>query len=50
MFTAGETIPNFFRGGLKEELVKMSPYGPMVTAAAKKQADEVKAELTAGTT
>ena len=30
MFTAGETIPNFYRGGLKEELVKVSPYGPMV--------------------
>ena len=28
MFTSGETIPNFYRGGLKEELVKVSPYGP----------------------
>src|ERR1700735_1559040 len=31
MFTSGETIPNFYRGGLKEELVKVSPYGPMVS-------------------
>jgi simple sugar transport system substrate-binding protein len=49
MFTSGETIPNFYRGGLKEELVKVSPYGPMVSEAAKKHADEVKAGLTAGT-
>jgi basic membrane protein A and related proteins len=48
MFTAGETIPNFYRGGLKEELVKVSPYGPAVGEAAKKKADEVKAALTAG--
>jgi simple sugar transport system substrate-binding protein len=49
MFTSGEPIPNFYRGGLKEEIVKVSPYGPMVSAEAKKQADEVKAALTAGT-
>jgi basic membrane protein A len=48
MFTSGETIPNFYRGGLKEELVKVSPYGPMVSEEAKKKADEVKAGLTAG--
>jgi len=48
MFTAGETIPNFYRGGLKEGLVKVSPYGDMVTEAARKQADDVKAKLTAG--
>jgi basic membrane protein A len=48
MFTAGETIPNFYRGGLKEGLVKVSPYGPMVAEAARKHADEVKAKLTAG--
>ena len=30
MFTSGETIPNFYRGGLKEEIVKVSPYGAMV--------------------
>jgi simple sugar transport system substrate-binding protein len=48
MFAAGETIPNFYRGGLKEELVKVSPYGAMVSEAARKQADDVKAKLIAG--
>jgi basic membrane protein A and related proteins len=48
MFTSGQTIPNFYRGGLKEELVKVSPYGPMVGEAARKQADDIKAKLTAG--
>ena len=37
------------RGGLKEGYVKMSPYGPMVTDAAKKNADDVKAKMVAGT-
>ncbi len=49
MFTSGQTIPNFYRGGLKEELVKVSPYGAMVDDAARKQADDIKAQLTAGT-
>jgi len=48
MFATGETIPNFYRGGLKEELVKVSPYGPKVSEQARKHADEVKAKLTAG--
>jgi basic membrane protein A and related proteins len=48
MFTAGETIPNFYRGGLKEGLVKVSPYGSMVSEAARKHADDIKAKLTAG--
>src|SRR6204780_1368964 len=48
MFTSGETIPNFYCGGLKEEIVKVSPYGSMVTAEAKAKADEVKAALTSG--
>jgi len=48
MFVAGEAIPNFYRGGLKEGLVKVSPYGAMVSEAARKQADDVKAKLTAG--
>ena len=48
MFTAGETIPNFYRGGLKEGLVKVSPYGEMVAEAARKHADDVKAKLTGG--
>ena len=48
MFTAGKTIPNFYRGGLKEEIVKVSPYGSMVSAEARKHADEVKSALIAG--
>jgi basic membrane protein A and related proteins len=48
MFTEGETIPNFYRGGLKEGLVKVSPYGEMVGEAARKHADDVKAQLSAG--
>jgi len=40
--------PNFIRGGLKEGYVKMSAYGPMVTDAAKKQADDTKAKMVAG--
>jgi simple sugar transport system substrate-binding protein len=48
MFMAGETIPNFYRGGLKEGLVKVSPYGSMVSEAARKQADDVKSKLMAG--
>jgi simple sugar transport system substrate-binding protein len=45
----GKPHPNFIRGGLKDGYVKMSAYGPAVTAAAKKNADEVKARMMAGT-
>jgi basic membrane protein A and related proteins len=48
MMAAGETIPNFYRGGLKEEIVKVSPYGEAVSAEARKHADDIKAKLTAG--
>ncbi len=44
---AGKPHPNFLRGGLKEGFVKMSPYGAMVTDAAKKQADSIKAMMLA---
>jgi len=44
----GKPHPNFIRGGLKEGYVKMSAYGPMVTDAAKKQADDTKAKMVAG--
>ena len=37
------------RGGLKEGFVKISPYGPAVSAEAKKKADEAKAKIMAGT-
>ena len=48
MFMAGEAIPNFYRGGLKEGLVKVSAYGPAVGETARKQADDAKAKLMAG--
>ncbi|APW37736.1 BMP family ABC transporter substrate-binding protein [Rhodoferax koreense] len=44
----GKPHPNFLRGGLKEGYVKMSAYGAMVTDAAKKQADDTKAKMVAG--
>jgi simple sugar transport system substrate-binding protein len=48
MWMKGESIPNFYRGAFKEGLIKQSPYGPKVSAEARKHADTVKAELTAG--
>lgn len=44
----GEPLPNFVRGGLAQDFVKMSPYGPAVTDAARKNADAVKAEMIKG--
>lgn len=46
---SGKPHPNFLRGGLKEGYVKMSPYGAMVSDAAKKKADGIKAGMIAGT-
>ncbi len=48
MWMKGETIPNFYRGGFKEGLIKQSPYGPMVPEKARKHADDIKAKLMAG--
>ncbi len=45
---AGETLPNFTRGGLAEGFIKMSPYGPAVSEAARKRADATKAEIMKG--
>ena len=42
------TVPWLAEIGPAREIVKVSPYGPMVSAEAKKKADEVKAALTAG--
>jgi simple sugar transport system substrate-binding protein len=42
---AGETLPNLVRGGLKAGIVKTSPYGPAVSEAAAKQAEDMKAKL-----
>jgi simple sugar transport system substrate-binding protein len=44
----GQPLPNFVRGGLAENFVKMSPYGPAVSAAARAHADAVKAEILKG--
>jgi len=45
---SGKPHPNFVRGGLKEGFVKPSPYGAIVSEAARKQADAVKAAMMAG--
>jgi basic membrane protein A and related proteins len=45
---AGKPLPNFARGGMVEGYVKMSPYGPAVSDAAKKHADAVKADILKG--
>ncbi|GAA4335698.1 BMP family ABC transporter substrate-binding protein [Variovorax defluvii] len=45
---SGKPHPNFLRGGLKEGYVKMSAYGPMVSDAAKKNAEDTKAKMLAG--
>ena len=44
----GAPLGNFVRGGLAEGFVKMSPYGPAVSAEARKRADAVKAEIMKG--
>jgi simple sugar transport system substrate-binding protein len=46
---AGKPLPNFVRGAFKEGIIKTSAYTAAVPAAARKQADDVKAKLTAGT-
>jgi simple sugar transport system substrate-binding protein len=48
MAQEGQTIPNLVRGGIKEGIVKPSPYGALVGEAARKQADDVKAKFMAG--
>jgi len=49
MAKAGKPIePRNLRGGLKAEIVKMSPYGPAVSDAAKKDADAAKATIIDG--
>jgi basic membrane protein A len=45
---AGTPMPNLLRGGLKDGYVKLSAYGPAVSAAAKAKADEIKAAMTKG--
>jgi simple sugar transport system substrate-binding protein len=49
MIQAGKPYPHLLRGGLKEGFVKVSPYGKLVSAEAKKKADAAKAKFMAGT-
>ena len=46
--TEGKPMINFLRGGMKEGFVKMSAYGPSVSAKAKEAGDKAKAGLTKG--
>ncbi|AZO18600.1 MULTISPECIES: BMP family ABC transporter substrate-binding protein [unclassified Mesorhizobium] len=45
---AGKPLPNFTRGGLADGFVKMSPLGPAVGEAARKQFDATLAEMMKG--
>ena len=47
-YKAGTPIPSLVRGGLKEGVVKMGPFGPKVSDATKKAADKVKDEFMTG--
>jgi simple sugar transport system substrate-binding protein len=49
MLQDGKTVPNLVRGGLKDKVVKMSPYTDQVGSDARKAADAVKAQFEAGT-
>jgi basic membrane protein A len=44
----GEPLPNFVRGGIAEDFVRMSPYGRAVSEAARKHADATLAEIKKG--
>ncbi len=46
---SGKPHPNFVRGGLKDGFVKSSPYGAMVSEGAKKNAEDVRKKMMAGT-
>lgn len=48
MIKTGKKIPNLVRGGLKEGIVKSSPYGKTVTAKAKADADAVRKKFMDG--
>ena len=45
---SGKPMQNFLRGGLKEGFVKMSAYGPGVSAAAKQAGDAARASMMTG--
>jgi simple sugar transport system substrate-binding protein len=42
---AGKAVAHSTRGGLKDEFVKMSPYGPAVSSEAKAKTDALKAKF-----
>ncbi|MBS0346088.1 MAG: BMP family ABC transporter substrate-binding protein [Proteobacteria bacterium] len=44
----GKPMVNFLRGGLKDGFVKPSPFGPAVSAEAKKKSEAVKAAMLKG--
>ena len=44
----GKPHPNFVRGGLKDGFVKSSPYGAMVPEGARKNAEDIRARMIAG--
>ncbi|GAB0115907.1 BMP family ABC transporter substrate-binding protein [Acidisoma sp. C75] len=46
---AGQTLPNFIRGGFRENFVKSSPYNAIVPASVRAQADAVRDQFKAGT-
>ncbi len=45
----GKPHPNFVRGGLKDGFVKSSAYGTMVSEGARKNAEDIRARMLAGT-
>jgi basic membrane protein A len=45
---AGEAMPNFVRGGLAENFIKMSPLGPAVSDAARAQFEATRSQILAG--
>ncbi|MEJ2106473.1 MAG: BMP family ABC transporter substrate-binding protein [Acidiferrobacteraceae bacterium] len=49
MIRTKKKIPNLVRGGLKEGIVKSSPYGPAVSAKAKRVANKVHKKFMKGT-
>jgi simple sugar transport system substrate-binding protein len=46
-FMAGRAIPNLVRGGLKEGMVKLSPFGPKVGEPARRHVAEVRTKMQA---
>lgn len=46
---SGKPHPNFVRGGLKDGFVKSSPYGAMVSEGARRNAEDVRKKMMAGT-